>query len=94
MDTGELRDSLDYRVQATGAKNISITFYARAPHAQYLEDVKRFGAHIASIRNFTTPGTEAPFLLPNIERVMPTFRRAIQEMFETAARTGAMITPP
>jgi len=94
MLTGELRESLDYRVSATSAKNISIVWYARAQHAEYLEDVKKYGAHIAAIRNFTTPGTEAPFLLPNIERGMPTFRRAIQEMFALERRTRAMITFP
>lgn len=94
MDTGELRASLDHQVRATSAKNISIVWYARAPHAKYLEDTKTYGAHIASIRNFTTPGTEAPFLLPNIERYMPTVRRAVQDMFKTARRTRAMITFP
>jgi len=80
MLTGELRASLDQRVNVTAAKNISITWYARAPHAEFLEDVEKHGAHIAAIRNFTTPNTEAPFLRPNVERAMPTVREAVREM--------------
>jgi len=80
MRTGELRLSLDDQQRITTGKNISMTWYARADHAKYLEDVKRFGAHIAAIQNFTTPDTEAPFLLPNIKRAMPTIRKVIEEM--------------
>jgi len=79
--TGELRGSLDDRTRATPAGNISIVWYARAPHAPYLEDEKQYGRHIAAIRNFTTPGTEAPFMLPNIKKAMPVIRKAMAEMF-------------
>lgn len=81
MLTGELQASLDQKVNVTAGKNISIVWYARAEHAKYLEDVKRYGRHIASIRRFTTPHTEAPFMVPNIERAMPSIREAVAEIF-------------
>lgn len=81
MDTGELRASLGQVVRATMNKDISVLFYAEAPHAEYLEDVDAHGAHIAAIVNFTTPGTEAPFLKPNVERAAPTIAEAVARMF-------------
>ena len=63
MLTGDLRRSLGVTVR-TGS-DITISWYATAmPQARLLEENQSV---IDRIKNFTTPGTRAPYLRPGVE---------------------------
>ena len=83
MKTGALRESLRGTVTLE-EQTVVMTFLAgggEVDYAQFLE----LPWYARRIKNFTTPGTQAPFLVPGVETALP----YLHEKFTAAIEQGA-----
>jgi len=83
MKTGALRETIRVVVTLEG-RTIIMTFLAGDVgdvfYAQFLE----LPWYARRIKNFTTPGTRAPFLLPGVEEALPYLKSKFGEAIRTA----------
>lgn len=76
VDTGQLRDNTDTRVEA--GQNLTIWFYWRQPYAEIVEEAW-YGKYSPR-----TPGTRAPYAVPGVTEAAHAqeFRSAVKRMLE------------